>query len=50
MKENIQNHIYSYIVLYKKGLTVHDFENNTEMFSQLCEYMLQGKDKTVRNL
>ena len=36
-KKNIQDALYSYLMLYKKGLSVQDIIENHEVLSELCK-------------
>lgn len=36
-KKNIQDALYSYLMLYKKGLSIQDIIDNQDIFSELCK-------------
>lgn len=36
-KNDLQNTIYSYLILYKKGITVEDVISNKNVFAELCK-------------
>ena len=35
------NTIYPYLVLYKKGFTINDIYNNSEVFANLCDELVK---------
>lgn len=46
-KNKLQSTIYSYLVLYKNGITVEDVLENKEIFVELCKEI--EKNKTILN-